>query len=173
MRKFILLTVLALCLGCSSDQSSDNSQAVQEPASSSSSSDKTAAPVAPPVAETPPAKEVKLPFDMPMMPGARYLSGSKFSRPTKRRGPEAMATIIAKGTTQDVVEFYKTALLENGFSADFGGANDESSRSVYGLRENGEKCSITTMKGGSKAGPGECQTAIIATKPLANPEEKK
>jgi len=82
-----------------------------------------------------------------------------------------MATIIAKGTTLEVVEFYKQALADNGFDAKLGPNNDESSAKVYGSRENGETCSITTMRGGSKAGDGECQTAIIATKPKPKESE--
>jgi hypothetical protein len=173
MRELILLSTLLLCSGCGSDQASSNSQPIQEPASSATHSGEIATSKISPVAATPPASIAKLPFDLPIMPGARYRSGSKFSKPTKRRGPEATATIIAKGTTTEVVEFYKKALIENGFTAKLGPVNDESSAKVLGARENGETCSVTTMRGGSKAGPGECQTAIIATKPKPTEEAEK
>ena len=126
--------------------------------------EKIAVPAATPAAE---ASNAKLPFDMPIMPGARYVSGSlKFSRPTKKRGGEAIATIAAKGTPLDVVKYYEKALAKNGFTPKLGKHNSESTASVSGLRENGEKLSITSMRGGSKAKAGESQTGIIATKPL-------
>ena len=126
--------------------------------------EKIVVPVATPVAE---ASNAKLPFDMPIMPGARYVSGSlKFSRPTKKRGGEAIATIAAKGTPLDVVKYYEKALTDNGFTPKLGKHNSVSNASLSGVRENGEKFSITSMRGGSKAKAGESQTGIIATKPL-------
>ncbi len=171
MRKLILLLTVLFFSGCGGETVSDNSQSRGEPASSTAPISEPVTPKVPLVAETPPASNAKLPFDMPIMPGARYKSGMDFSKPTKRRGPEAIATIIAKGTTLQVVEFYKKALSENGFTPTLGKHNDESTATVRGVRENGETFSVTSMRGGSKAGSGECQTAIIATKP--KPEESE
>ncbi len=123
--------------------------------------------VAPVVKATPEVSNAKLPFDLPIMPGARYISGSlKFSRPTKKRGGEAIATIAAKGTPIEVVTYYEKTLADIGFTPKVGKHNSESTAKVIGEHENGQKLSITSMRGGSKAKAGESQTSIIATKPL-------
>lgn len=166
MRTLILFSTIFFFAGCGGEEVTSNSQPVDEPTSSVESNSGSDASEGTP-AEVEPA--AKLPFDMPMMPGARYKSGMDFSKPTKRRGPEAIATIIAKGTTLEVVAFYEKALTENGFTPKLGMHNDESSATVKGVRENGETFSVTSMRGGSKANQGECQTAIVATKP--KPEE--
>ncbi len=158
MKSLIMLPCLILLVACG-----DEKENTVE-ANSTVAIEKTAVPAATPAAE---ASNAKLPFDMPIMPGARYVSGSlKFSRPTKKRGGEAIATIAAKGTPLDVVKYYEKALAKNGFTPKLGKHNSESTASVSGLRENGEKLSITSMRGGSKAKAGESQTGIIATKPL-------
>ena len=168
MRKIFLLTTLLFCLGCGADQVNNEPQGTKEPTSSAPADAEVATSEAPPAAPTPaPTPNVKLPFDLPMMPRARYLSGWDFTKPTKRRGPEAVATIISKGTTQDVVEFYTQVLPKHGFEL----FNDESSAQVYGKRENGETCAIYTIRGGSKTGDGECKTSIIATKPKPKESE--
>ena len=155
----ILSSIMGLSAGCGGDQASNNSQITNEAVS-------TAVPVPESsVAVEEPDSQAKLPFDMPLMPGARYKSGTKFSKGSKKRQPEAIATIIATGTTLEVVAFYEKALTEHGFTATLGNHNDLGSASVRGVRENGETFSVTSMRGGSKANEGECQTAIIATKP--------
>lgn len=165
MRTLIALSTIFLIAGCGGDQVADKLPAKDETSKLEATSSDAVTAKSAPAAETAEAPAAKLPFDMPMMPSARYKSGMGFSKPTKRRGPEAIATIIAKGTTLEVIEFYKTALTENGFTPTVGKHNDESSATVKGVRENGETFSVTSMRGGSKAGEGECQTAIIATKP--------
>lgn len=170
MRKLTLLSIVLLISGCGGDQVDNASLLVDEstpPAAANSDPTNAVAPTA----ETSPAITAKLPFDMPIMPGARYLSGMDFSKPTKRRGPEAIATIIANGTTLEVVEFYEKAMTENGFAPTVGKNNDLSTAKVWGERENGEMFSVTCMRGGSKTKEGECQTAIIATKPKPEEEE--
>lgn len=158
MKSLMMLPCIILLVACGDGKDNtgkaNSTIAVQE----------TAVPAAMPASG---ASNAKLPFDMPIMPGARYVSGSlKFSRPTKKRGGEAIATIAAKGTPLDVVKYYEKALADNGFTPKLGKHNSESTASVSGVRENGEKFSITSMRGGSKAKAGESQTAIIATKPL-------
>ena len=166
MRRLFLLLALLLVSGCGGeDQVSSTSQSEEPTNSSATTSEPTSTPAASTPAETPPAPQAKLPFDMPIMPGARYKSGMKFSKGSKRRAPEAIATIIAKGTTLEVIEFYEKALIDHGFTPTVGKNNDESSATVKGVRENGETFSVTSMRGGSKANEGECQTAIVATKP--------
>ena len=171
MQKLTLLLTLLLFSGCSGDHVGDNSQPVEDSTKSTTLSGVNATPPKTPDAKSPSASNAKLPFDMPIMPGARYLSGSGFSKPTKRRGPEAIATIIAKGTTLEVVEFYEKTMTENGFTPTLGKHNDASSAKVQGVRENGETFLVTSMRGGSKAGQGECQTAIVATKPKQEENE--
>ena len=115
----------------------------------------------------PEVSNAKLPFDLPIMPGARYISGSlKFSRPTKKRGGEAIATIAVQGTPLDVVKYYEKALMDIGFTPSLGKHNSESTATVSGVRENGEKFLISSIRGGSKSKAGESTTAVIATKPL-------
>lgn len=165
MRSLTLFSIILLLAGCGGDQASNDSLSADETTNSAASSSDTGSAASTSAAKTPPAVAAKLPFDMPIMPGARYLSGMDFSKPSKRRGPEAIATIIAKGTTAEVVEYYEQALAENGFTPTVGKNNDASTAKVWGERENGETFSVTSMRGGSKAGEGECQTTIIATKP--------
>jgi len=171
MRTLALLSILLLVSGCGGDQVSDSSEPVEQSAKSTAASSDIVTSGSSAVAETPPGVKAKLPFDMPIMPGARYLSDVKFSKPTKRRGPEAIATIIAKGTTLEVVAFYEKAMTENGFTPTLGKQNDASTASVMGVRKNGETFSITSMRGGSKAKEGERQTAIVATKPKSEENE--
>lgn len=171
MRRLTLLSTILLFSGCGGDQVNDNPLPVEESANATTPSSNTTTAVSTSATKTPPAPTARLPFDMPIMPGARYLSGLDFSKPSKRRGPEAIATIIAKGTTLEVVKFYETALTEHGFTAAVGRHNTASTATVRGVRENGETFTVTSMRGGSKAGDGECQTAIIATKP--KPEDSE
>jgi len=121
------------------------------------------------VTAAPSAAANTLPFDMPIMDGARYISGSpKFSKPSKRRGGEAIATIAVKGTPLDVVEYYTKELSERGFAPTQGANNSESGARVAGINAAGEKFSITVMSGGSKSQAGESTAALIATKPKLN-----
>jgi hypothetical protein len=171
MRKLLLILFAIYFAGCGGDQADQQPPAEQQVTDSTDSTSDVVEPASSnPVADTAPAVSGKLPFDMPIMPGARYKSGMDFSKPSKRRGPEAIATIIATGTTLEVVAFYETALRENGFTPTMGSHNDESTATVRGIRENGEAFSVTSMRGGSKAAEGECQTTIVATKP--KPEEE-
>ena len=71
-----------------------------------------------------------------------------------------------RSVPMDVVTYYEKALSDIGFKPELGKSNSESTARVSGVRESGEKLSITSMRGGSKAKEGESQTAIIATKPL-------
>ena len=153
MKSHMMLPAIMLLAGCGGE---NDTEAANAPAAQP----ETIAPA------TAAASNAKLPFDMPTMPGARYVSGSPvFSKPSKRRGGEAIATIAAKGTPLDVVKYYEKALADNGFTPELGRHNSESTASVSGVRENGEKFSVTSMRGGSKAKAGESQTALIATKP--------
>ncbi len=157
MKSRMMMPFLLLLAACGSGETN------ADEADTAVAESKAAAPTALATVE---ASNAKLPFDMPIMPGARYISGSlEFSRPTKRRGGEAGATIAAKGTPLDVVKYYEKALADNGFTPELGRHNSESTASVSGVRENGEKFSVTSMRGGSKAKAGESQTALIATKP--------
>lgn len=125
---------------------------------------------APPPASTvkvpPPAPTViaKLPFGLPVMPGARVLHSWKFHK-SKRRN-EAIASFVVKATPIEVAVFYQQALTESGFSTTLGQHNSEAIAMVSGVRENGEKFSVTTARSGSKAGPGESQSGVVATIPV-------
>ena len=159
MKPQIILPAIMLLAGCGGESGNSGEAGSTGPDASTSSS--TAAPSA-----SDDTSNAKLPFDMPIMPGARYISGSpEFSRPTKRRGGEAGATIAVKGSPLDIVNYYEKALTDNGFTPELGMHNDESIATVEGVRANGEKFSVTSMRGGSKAKAGESQTALIATKP--------
>lgn len=105
-----------------------------------------------------------LPFDMPIMPGGKILSTGKFVD-TKRRGKEAIAAFVAKATPIEVAAFYAKALEDNGFTATLGKHNSESTAKVSGVRANGESFTVTTMRGGSKAGEGESQSGVVANIP--------
>lgn len=112
------------------------------------------------------APTATLPFDIPIMAGARYISGSpEFSRPTKRRGGEAIATITYKGTALDIVKFYEKALADKGFSPELGTNNDERMARVWGENARGEKFSVYASRGGSNAEAGESTAALVATQP--------
>lgn len=176
LMRILSLSLLILFLpGCGGEVATEESQ-TDGGAANSGTEESTAEALNPEreasaAAETPPVEQKKLPFDMPIMPGARYLSGMDFSKPSKRRGPEAIATIIAQGTTLEVIAFYEKALTENGFTPTVGKHNDESTATVRGVRENGDTFSVTSMRKGSKAADGECQTGIVATKP--KPEQSE
>ena len=108
----------------------------------------------------------KLPWDIPIMPGARYISGSpKFSKPSKRRGGDAIATIAVKGTPKDIVSYYEKTLAERGFTLEVGKYNDDSTATVHGTNAKGEKFAVSAMRGGSNSKPGESSAALVATKP--------
>lgn len=157
MKTYLILPILALISACSGESAGEVADASTEPTATSSS-------VATPAVLK--ATKHKLPFDMPIMEGARYISGSlKFSKPRKKRGGEAIATIAAKGTPLDIVEYYEKALAERGFTPELGRHNDGSSATVYGINDKGERFSITAMRGGSKAKQGESTAALIATLP--------
>ena len=100
------------------------------------------------------------------MPGARYISGSpKFSKPSKRRGGDAIATIAVKGTPKDIVGYYQNILAERGFTLEIGKYNDDSTATVHGTNAKGEKFAVSAMRGGSNSKPGESSAALVATKP--------
>jgi len=153
MRGIVIVSVAFLLASCSGGEGGDDTVQMDSGEAAPSGS------------SAPAEISAKLPFDMPIMPGARYLSGGDFV--SLKRGQEAIATIIAKGTPLDVVKYYEKALVENGFKPTPGYNNSDSTANVSGIRGDGEKFSVTSMSGGSKAGPGESQTAIIATKPNA------
>ena len=78
MRRLILTSIMLSLAACGSGAQDDSNSATTQPSADAASSSST--PAMPEVVN-------KLPFDMPIMPGARYISGSpKFSRPTKKRG---------------------------------------------------------------------------------------
>ncbi|MEB8432660.1 hypothetical protein OO007_10520 [Cocleimonas sp. KMM 6892] len=164
VKSLMILPCFMLLVACGGEKESaaeDKPNAVVEKATA------PVKPTKPDVAVTPKINNAKLPFDLPIMPDARYISGSlKFSRPTKKRGGEAIATIAAKGTPLDVVKYYEKALADIGFTAELGKHNSGSVAKVSGVSKTGEKFLITSMRGGSKTQEGESQTSIIATKPL-------
>lgn len=157
MKTYLILPILALVSACSGESTGEVADAPTKVAAPSSSV------ATPAVLE---AIKPKLPFDMPIMDGARYISGSPvFSKPRKKRGGEAIATIAAKGTPLDIVEYYEKALTERGFTPELGRYNDGSTATVYGINDKGERFSITAMRGGSKAKHGESTAALVATLP--------
>ncbi|WP_339827786.1 hypothetical protein [uncultured Parasphingorhabdus sp.] len=160
MKKYLIIPALVLISACSGGESSDSSSQAVETDTMPSSGSAAAVPEAA-------IAQPRLAFDIPIMDGARYISGSpEFSKPSKRHGGEAIATIAYKGTPLDIVNFYERALAEDGFTPTLGQHNDEAIATVTGVRENGEKIMISTSRGGSKARDGESTAAIIATKPL-------
>ncbi|MBL4768456.1 MAG: hypothetical protein JKY94_12230 [Rhodobacteraceae bacterium] len=157
MKTYLILLSLALISACDGGSTGEVADAPTEAAATSSSV------ATPAVLE---AIKPKLPFDMPIMDGARYISGSPvFSKPSKRRGGEAIATIAVKGTPLDIVEYYEKALAERGFTPELGRHNDGAIASVHGINDKRERFSVSAIRGGSKARQGESTAALVATLP--------
>ena len=164
MKSLILLTCLFLLTACVGEKEK-TAQTKPVEAKPAVIEQKVETPVK--VVPTPEVSTAKLPFGLPIMPGARYISGSlKFSRPTKKRGGEAIATIAVQGTALDIVKYYEKALMDIGFTPSLWKHNSESVAKVTGESANGEKFLISTSRGGSKAKTGESTASIVATKPL-------
>jgi hypothetical protein len=60
------------------------------------------------------ASDVKLPYDLPLMPGATVTSNA--SANSKDGSSGAMVAMMVKGTPDEVIGFYKKAATEKGFS---------------------------------------------------------
>ncbi len=107
----------------------------------------------------------KLPWDIPIMPGARYVSGStKFSRTTEKRGGEAIATIAVDGTVTDIITYYESILPELGFEITHNRIYDEATGSLHSENADGEQFRVSAMRGGSNARDGESTAALLAIK---------
>lgn len=162
MKSLWIAALVSLVFACADKESEP---AAPEPTPEAETA-KSATPSEQPAPTPPPAETVTatLPFDLPLIPGGRILSAGTFVD-TKRRGKEAVAAFVAKGTPMEVAAFYAKALEANGFTATLGKHNDESTARVSGVRANGENLSVTTMRGGSKAGAGESQSGVVANIP--------
>lgn len=164
--------VLLLLAACGDDNSSAaNSETSTREVSISA---KVTTPTAQePVVEKPTAEkavEHKLPFGIPIMPGGRYISGSpEFSKPTKRRGGEAIATIAFKDSVADIIGYYDKVLPELGFEIAHKRIYDESTAVLNAKSATGEAFSVNAIRGGSKSKEGENTTSFVATMP--KPEE--
>jgi len=119
-----------------------------------------------------PAIHHELPWGIPIMPGARYISGSlKFSRTTTKRGGEAIATIAVKGSVEDIILFYENALLEHGFIITSKKIYDGSTGNLHSENSKGQRFNVSASRGGSKAKEGESTAALLAIKPKLTESE--
>lgn len=162
--KHTLLPVAAILLAsCGGDDSATESGGETAAVTTESEATPAAAPAA---VET--AKE--LPWGVPIIPGARYISGStQFSRTTEKRGGEAGATIAYKGSVADILSYYETALPEAGFNIIHNRLLDEATGSIHGENANGEQFRVIATRGGSNAREGESTAAMLAIKPKLAP----
>ncbi len=166
MRMKIICVAAFLQVGCGADtsQSTQSEPAAEGTTMEASPSAGEAASSAIPEPEVVTTIDATLPFDMPLMPGARLLSSNDFV--TTRRRKEAIAAFVVKANPLEVAAFYNQALIDHGFTPKLASYNDEKLAQVSGTRENGETFSITTSRSGSKAGPGETQSGVVATIPV-------
>lgn len=154
MKRLLLIPMCCLLLVACGDETASTSPALdeQQPPKENAVSDA--------------AVQHELPWGIPIMPGARYISGSlKFSRTTTKRGGEAIATIAVKGSVQDIITFYESALQERGFSITSKKLYDGEVGNLHSENSKGERFNVSASRGGSKAKEGESTAALLAIKP--------
>ncbi len=158
--KQTMIPIIALLVSACGDQSSpDLSEA--DPAEAAAKSAASAPTIAEEAATT-----NALPWDIPIMPGARYVSGStEFSRTTEKRGGEAIATIAVDGSVADIITYYEGVLPELGFEITFNRIYDETTGSLHTQNAKGEQFRVAAMRGGSNAREGESTAGLLAIKP--------
>ncbi|MEP2987356.1 MAG: hypothetical protein ABJN65_12065 [Parasphingorhabdus sp.] len=161
MKQLLILPGLFLVAACGiegggADSDTDNALPTSESTTATKPSSSDMAPV----------EAAKLPWDIPIMPNARYISGSpKFSKTTKKRGGEAIATIAVEGSVADIVSYYEKVLPELGFEITHNRVYDESTGSVHGENADGAQFRVAAMRGGSNARTGESTAGLLAIMP--------
>lgn len=161
MKNYILLSSLLLIAACGNDDGTLDGTADGGPNSSESAK----AAMSSPVDAGPNIATAELPWGIPIMPDARYISGStKFSKTSKKRGGEAIATIAFKGTVADIVNYYEKVLPELGFEITHKRIYDQSTARLHSENADGEQFRVSAARGGSKAREGESSAALLAIK---------